>query len=256
VIPKRVSLRVFLASCVAIAVGLGLFRVLVLGPVISRADAERALLEAGAQITKESTDYFLTDPRWPGKRKAPEAPVQSRWERVLSILTGRQIDLRRISEISFVTAHRFPTDDDLAGMMCFAEVEKLDLTMIERTELPSGFTNRNLGSQAITNRGMVSIAKLPALRELVLGDANLSDDALEALSGSASLELIALQKSQITDAGLARLATIPTLKEIYVANNEKLTLEGVRDFRQRRPEVHVWSNYASELGRGPKRRAR
>jgi hypothetical protein len=240
----------FLGVCVAIALALGILRIFVLGPVIARADAETALMRMGATIYKGRTQYDLPDPRFPRRSPPPPPPQGTSTERLLSILTWRDISFRQVTEISFWTAHRFPTDDDIRLVLQFPEVEKLDLTLGKVWDLPGGgHASTNIGSEDITDRSVAAIAELPNLRQLVLGKCNVSDAALEALSKSRSLENFGLHDSQITDAGLLHLARVQSLTDLYVANNKGITVDGVREFCRRRPDVAVSSGFSSaELG--------
>src|SRR5262245_2966756 len=95
----RVSLRVFLGIAVAIAVLLGIARNRVLGPIMVRADAEVELMRIGATIKRGRASYYLPDPRFP-RRGPPDAfPEPTQIERLLSLLTRRQITFREVTEI-------------------------------------------------------------------------------------------------------------------------------------------------------------
>ena len=245
--PKRVSLRVFLAASMAIAIGFGLFRIFILGPAIDRADTEHSFVEMGVTITRGNVEVYRPNSRKPGRSRPPISPFPSQWERMLSFLSQRPIDLRPATEISFLWADRFPSDRDLEQIRSFPEVERLDLTLMKSWKTRNGGNAAtNLGSQVITDTGVANLATLPKLRELVIGDSQLSDAAFEALSHSSSLEVIGTSNSNISDRTLLHLAKIPSLRVVWMANNNGITIEGVREFRHLRPDVQLHCNFPSE----------
>jgi hypothetical protein len=237
----QISLRVFLILCIGIGFGIGIFRVWILQPYIARADAERRLREAGVTMIKNGATHYPS--YLVAKLGAPAPHESTAVERLLSLLSQREITFETVSEISFLNAHRHATDADMDDICQFPEVENLDLTRIQVTRFPGGFRSTNVGAQEITDKGVEKIADLPKLRKLVIGAADLSDSALFALSKSASLEQIGVHRSRITDAGLVALAGIPSLAEVHVANNDHISQKGIGQFVTIRPNVEIWPPY-------------
>jgi hypothetical protein len=241
---RRISLRAFLAACMAIAVLLGIARNFVLGPLMARADAETELIRIGATIKRGRASYYLPDPRFPRRRPPDTYPDATRAEKLLSFITQREITFSKVTEISFWTAHRYVTDKDMDLVLHFPEVEELDLTLGKVWELPNGgHGSTNIGSKEVTDLGVAKIAGLPNLRVLRLGECNLSDASLEALSKSQSLEMVGLQLSRVTDAGLLALADVQSLTDVWIVNNKGITADGVREFCRQRPDVAISSGF-------------
>lgn len=83
-------------------------------------------------------------------------------------------------------------------------------------ELPAGATNSDLA--ALTNRALV--------KTLLLHDARIDDDGLEAIAECRSLRCLQLNGTPITDAGLARLSGLTTLEELHLTGT-RVTATGL-----------------------------
>ena len=85
-------------------------------------------------------------------------------------------------------------------------------------------------------RGLESVADLPELYLISLDFTPLTDEAIEPLSRSISLNEIYFRGTEVTDEGLMQLAKIPSLRRMLVANS-KVTPEGIQRLKAIRPDV-------------------
>ncbi|MBL7763546.1 MAG: hypothetical protein JNL23_09015 [Chitinophagaceae bacterium] len=74
----------------------------------------------------------------------------------------------------------------------------------------------NLGYSAVSDAGLVSVAKLDNLTRLFLNNTAVTDKGIAALSKSASLRYINLVNTKITLAGLSQLKDLKQLQSIYL----------------------------------------
>jgi len=230
----KISLRVFLGACVAIAVLLGLLRIY-LSPLVARADAENDLLRMGAMIQRGKTHFFL-NPLRPGKAK--HRPAGSNWESLLSRVTQRDIRLDPVTGIHFFVATRPVTDNDMQHVSLFPEVEVLDLVP-PSTPTPSGSVRLpKPGAEVITDAGFEKIAALPKLRALLARSSKITDQSCQSLSRCESLEDLGLNAPLITDDGLQTLGRMPALKSLELTGT-RVTTKAVEELRRRRPELKV-----------------
>ena len=248
----RFSLRVALLLCAAIAVAMAFVRIWYLEPALARADAELMLHGAGVTVSRNPyLEWWHFEPpvykgrppptrgnrlRWPPPLKPRPRTLQ---ERLLCYAARREVNLDPVTEISFVSAERHATDQDIDALRCFPEVTKLDLTVCEVTHpSPQVIRSQNVGSKEITDKGLAKIAELPALRELVVTPFKATDAACQSLARNRSLQVLSLAESQITDEGLQRLAAIPTLRKVSIRGT-RITNAGIEAFHRRRPDVKV-----------------
>lgn len=121
-------------------------------------------------------------------------------------------------------------------------------------------------TEAITDTGIAEIAKHRNLQSLFLSYTALTDEGLKKVQGIKSLKRVWMEGTKITDAGmegfrqipnveeigiaytgvtndgLMRLSDISSLKKIGIKGCEKITVEAVRRFQSKRPEVFIETN--------------
>jgi hypothetical protein len=141
------------------------------------------------------------------------APVEPTWaEAVEAVRRGESVEIR---------LQRVPVEDaqlaDLAGLTKLQRLNlphsRIDDAGLERIvrEVPRLELLR-LGSPAITDQGLATIAKLKNLRFLHLIDVPITDAGLKHIEPMTWLESLYLDGGQATDAGLSALiAALPEL---------------------------------------------
>ena len=93
-----------------------------------------------------------------------------------------------------------------------------------------------MSSSEVGDRGVAAFAKLRGLEHLTLQGNNLTDEGLASLAGHPRLKSLWVgglreRPSKITDAGVLRLATIPSLEELDLQNTQ-VTLAGLKPLQQ------------------------
>jgi predicted Ser/Thr protein kinase len=129
-------------------------------PVVSAEEAETLVVKRGGRVRRD--------------RSLPGRPV------VQVVLSGRPA-----------------TDDDLAVLSAFPDLEVLDLS---RTQ--------------VTDAGMRRLAGLKRLRELVLFKTAVGDAGMQAVGQLTALETLELQFTGVGDAGLGRLTGLARLRDL------------------------------------------
>jgi len=75
------------------------------------------------------------------------------------------------------------------------------------------------GNRNITDKGIAYLNKLPALKNLSVNRCKLTDEAVSHLSQVKTLEYLDLPSHDISDRGLADIATLPKLQELHVGGD-------------------------------------
>ena len=96
----------------------------------------------------------------------------------------------------------------------------------------------NLADTSITDDGLVSLSAFSELRRVHLQRTNITNDGIEAIGALPEVHYLNLYGTQIDDAALPMLMEWPKLRDLYLWESGA-TLEGVRQFRQARPDVNV-----------------
>lgn len=81
--------------------------------------------------------------------------------------------------------------------------------------------------------------KLKQLKELSLWKSSISDNGLDKLRELKRLEHLGLMDTRISDAGLRSLEKMPSLRDIWVSENERLTRQGVTSLKNTLPGLRV-----------------
>jgi Leucine-rich repeat (LRR) protein len=71
---------------------------------------------------------------------------------------------------------------------------------------------------AVTDVGLASLEKLPALQSLALDGTQVTDEGMKALQKVPSLQSLSINGTRISDAGLGSLASLPGLKRLEMMN--------------------------------------
>jgi hypothetical protein len=94
-------------------------------------------------------------------------------------------------------------DDDLVLLQEFENLEYL-----------------NLQGTKVTNAGLSQVGKLTRLKDLCLGNCEISDKGLEKLQSLVNLECLELGSTSITGSGLKSLKDMKKLTILYLSNNK------------------------------------
>jgi len=124
--------------------------------------------------------------------------------------------------VAFHANEDLVTDKSMAGLMAVQD----------------RVTHLILGRTKITDRALVSVARMKRLTRLDLRQTAVTDSGLRALTKLPELRSLNLYGTAITDRGLAHLATMPTLERITVWET-KVTGEGVDKLRQALPKAKI-----------------
>ena len=96
-----------------------------------------------------------------------------------------------------------------------------------------------LDNQA-TPAGIAHAAKIATLRVLDVSYApTVGDESMKAVSQMPALEELKLGSAQVTDAGLQALADAKSLKKVTLRGLKKLTPAGIEQLRQARPDLVI-----------------
>ena len=94
--------------------------------------------------------------------------------------------------------------------------------------------------RGLDNEALAHIGKVTTLRELELGDAEISDAGLKHLRGLQSLTFLGLGWTKdVTDAGLMKLKDCKALTTVIVNKKTGTTPAGITAFTQQRPDCQV-----------------
>ncbi|QIF04026.1 c-type cytochrome domain-containing protein [Roseimicrobium sp. ORNL1] len=74
----------------------------------------------------------------------------------------------------------------------------------------------DLGRSKVTDAGLATVGKMPALQRLHLENTAVTDAGLAQLAGLQNLEYLNLYGTKVTDAGIAKLAANKALKKLFV----------------------------------------
>ena len=138
------------------------------------------------------------------------------------------------------------TDKGVEYICRFKNVAHLTLTSTKITE--AGF--EKLSSLPInymgvvhwemTVAGMRQIARTVSLDQLVFVDCSITDDCLKELEGLPHLKCLQIINCPLpTDAALKRLQAFQSIKRVDVSGTTQITDDGVRRFKEARPDVEV-----------------
>ena len=104
----------------------------------------------------------------------------------------------------------------------------------------------NLWAARVGDAGMPAMATLGSLKRLNLDHVGypeenvaLTDKGVQELAKLNNLEWIHLGKTQVGDAGLEALATLPNLKELIITFCPNVTDAGVKKLQDARPELKI-----------------
>ncbi|QDU27050.1 Leucine Rich repeats (2 copies) [Anatilimnocola aggregata] len=105
-----------------------------------------------------------------------------------------------------------------------------------------------LKQTAITDIGLIHVAKLPKLLRLQLDETAITDAGLTHLKPLEDLESLQLYRTKVTDSGLKHLAELPKLKLLLVGDTV-VTARAVHELTQSKPQLTVIPNRAVDLVR-------
>ena len=96
----------------------------------------------------------------------------------------------------------------------------------------------DLHGSAITDAGLLSVAKCKNLQRLNLSRTAITDAGLAALKGNTQLKSLNLVSTAITDAGLSHLAAFKKLDKLYLMQS-KVTESGMEKLAKALPELTI-----------------
>lgn len=128
---------------------------------------------------------------WTNNSIEPRQPMSSKdWENVCAVI--RELGLTRIDSGTLIG------DDDLEIISQLDQITSLNLN----------------GSKRLTDKGLMHLARMPQLRELIMGG-QITDRGLEVLGGLRELRVFQMfWQSNITDEGIANLRSCDHLEEV------------------------------------------
>jgi hypothetical protein len=128
---------------------------------------------------------------WTNSSIEPRQPMSTKdWENVCAVV--RELGLTRINSASLIG------DDDLEIISQLDQITSLDLN----------------GSKRVTDKGLMHLARMPQLRELITGG-QITDRGLEVLSGLRELRVFQMfWRDNVTDEGIANLRFCDRLEEV------------------------------------------
>ena len=97
-----------------------------------------------------------------------------------------------------------------------------------------------LEGKQVTNKALDEVVKLPELRSLSLGNSSVTDAGLLKLRELTMLDSLGITNTPVTDAGLKHLEGMPSLRYIWVCENDKLTPQGIASLRDALNGVNVY----------------
>src|SRR5438552_7145364 len=89
-----------------------------------------------------------------------------------------------------------------------------DATLAALKKHPNVGAVQALDGTRCTERGFAALAELPHLRRLTLNRSGVSDKELAVIVGCKELRELIIPSSQVTDAGLIHLSTLPRLEAL------------------------------------------
>src|SRR5579875_237504 len=89
------------------------------------------------------------------------------------------------------------------------------------------------------DEALEEVVRLPHLRRLSMNNSSVTDASLLKLYKCKRLQSIGLCNTSVSDRGLSYLARMPSLRNIYVTVNDKLTPGGIAAFQRSSPGVRV-----------------
>ena len=98
----------------------------------------------------------------------------------------------------------------------------------------------NLDGKDIAYQDLRQISELTELKSLSLYGSTFDQAGLKNFANAGRLETLGVGETAITDQSLDLIATIPSLRWLWISECDKLTPEGVAKFRQVRPDVEVF----------------
>ena len=156
------------------------------------------LAQAGNSTTDPHSAPFVLSSKppfyridWTNNSIEPRQPMSGKdWENVCAV--SRELGLTRINSAGLIG------DDDLQIISQLDQIISLNLD----------------GSKRLTDKGLMHLARMPQLRELIVGG-QITDRGLEALGGLRELRVFQMYwQSNITDEGIAKLRHCDHLEEV------------------------------------------
>jgi serine/threonine protein kinase len=98
-----------------------------------------------------------------------------------------------------------------------------------------------IGNTDLNSARMHSLAQISSLKLLSVPFCRLTDEQLVELLACPGLVRLNVDVSEITDKGLRTLAKMPMLQEVDVQGCKKITAEGMADFRKAKPNCDLYA---------------
>jgi hypothetical protein len=155
------------------------------------------------------------------------------------------LHLRGLRRLERVELHYTRLTD--AGLAAFATLPRLRELSLEGNRITgTGLVHLSglpierlfLGGEPLTAEGLRHLAALPRLRDLDLSSSGEGRDLMPGLAGVRQLQVLGLNYTGATDAGLTHLAAMKALRQVRLQET-RVTTEAVNRLRRSRPELDV-----------------
>ena len=131
-----------------------------------------------------------------------------------------------VTEVKMVGKHPFH-DEDVESLLGLIRLEAVYLSYTD-----------------ITDRALATLAEIPTIQGLGIGENTISDEGLVPLTTLKRLVLLDLNTTpRLTDQAFQHLVRIENLRQLNVAWTS-MTAEGVEEFKRQKPECHVYFDRA------------
>jgi len=167
------------------------------------------------------------------------APDTSTASRVFERARNAGVDSCSPTTVLRIAGGRVVMADGRPGLAQTIDLSDLTLTRQDRAAIRDAGSIETLvlSRSGLSDADLGYLVRLSALQNLSLDGNPITDEGLRHLAG---LPLVGLDLSstRVTDVGLSRLSTIPTLRVLYVVNTG-VTPDGVDSLRRLAPEVSI-----------------
>jgi hypothetical protein len=206
--------------------------------VLSQRHAVDAILDSGADVRYDGgeivwDDDVLPRTRWHGTAMAEQLAEWFGIDAIFDVIRVTNEDsyeplsnevvtaLRRLPHLREVVLYNEVNDEVLRALGRARDLQRLKLS----------------NATHVTNAGLVSLAEMQHLRELVLRESQITDEGLVFIAKLRSLQSLDLFGANISDAGLRHLANLKNLQSLRL-DRQRCPASG-DEFRARHPRCTI-----------------
>ncbi len=163
-----------------------------------------------------------------------------------AILTDRSLehldDLKRLRSVKLINT--FVSNRGVRTVSTLPALEELELSVVDESPdvvrlVGKMRTLKRLSGLSLTDNALAEWSNLTQLEELERIAGGVTDQGVEHLLKFSQLRKAVLWHSQLTDAGLLRLAELPRLESLDVRFSKSLSKTGIDRFQERKPTCKV-----------------